>query len=126
MPKKKLNIGILPEELVLPLLGSIRTIERTLNPAFKVVLTCQNCGGWAKTVPSKKKKGQYIGIQCTGEDCGQTIKFEKPLDFRSASMPERLRDMPDSALIYEGYDKPKVSKEWVKEVFEIMMDGLDE
>ena len=94
-----LRIYTLPEVWALPLVAAWRTFEKTINPAFKFVLYCVNCGeANAEIVRSRKAKDAIIGIQCQADDCGQTIKFEVPIDPEAEDFPARLESFPPSAL----------------------------
>lgn len=113
----------MPEDLVQPTVAALRVFERSLNPAFLVVLRCGKCGGYgAQPVASRKKDRAFIGVQCTNDECKRTIKFGRPIDFEEATMPARLKHKPDSAL--EG--KVKAEKRWTKLVFDITLEALDE
>ena len=104
----------------MPFVASWRTFEKTLNPAVRFILSCTNCNQQNMKVISSKKTGKTtIGLQCQTEDCGQTIKFERPLAM-DESMPERFHDYPETALKGEHVSKKgRLDKELAKTVLEL-------
>ena len=104
-----LKVHTLPEEMVLPLVASWRTMEKSLNPVFSIIMKCSSCGklsdingnqGPAFILSKKVKNGLpiLIGIQCKTEDCDMVIKFEKPISPGDESFPQRLQKHPVTAL----------------------------
>lgn len=124
MSKKKLRVWKLPAELSIPYLAAFRLIERSVNPAFDLILRCNNCGGMNNAVVSSvNRKSKKIGIQCSNKNCGQTLKFEEPIDVEAKGFPDRLRKAPESALVPpKGAKKTKPDPEWTDEVFGIVFD----
>ena len=104
-----LKVHTLPKEFTLPLVAAWRTLEKTINPVFKMIMRCSSCGkmsdlnntqGPAFILSKKKKHGMpiIIGIQCKTEGCDMVIKFEEPISTGDESFPARFQKQPATAL----------------------------
>jgi hypothetical protein len=105
-----LRVYTLPEEMVLPFVASWRTMERSINPVFKMVMYCSACqkptssegNQGPQFVLSKKQKNGMpiiIGIQCKTEGCDMVIKFENPISPGDSHFPSRFQKYPPTALV---------------------------
>jgi hypothetical protein len=123
----ELKVYTLPEELVLPLIASWRTMEKAVNPVFQIIMKCSSCGklsdlqltqGPAFVLSKKDKNGMpvLIGIQCKTEDCDMVIKFERPISPGDTTFPQRLKSYPKTALINPDGKGTKTSTKGLEEI----------
>lgn len=123
----ELKVHTLPEEMVLPLIASWRTMEKAINPVFQIIMKCSSCGKLSDIqqtqgphfILSKKTKNGMpvcIGIQCKTEDCDMVIKFEKPISPGDSNFPQRLKAKPGTALTGADGKAKKISTKGLEEI----------
>ena len=122
-----LKVHTLPKELVLPFVAAWRTLEKSLNPVFSMIMRCSSCGkmsdnnhtqGPSFILSKKKKNGMpiIIGLQCMTEDCDMVIKFEEPISPGDNNFPSRLQSFPKTALSEAGGTPGKISTKGLEDI----------
>lgn len=117
----KRTIWTLPANWTMTFLAGWRTLEATLNPAFVFQLVCSKCHKRdVAVVHSAKRDSKLIGLEC--KVCGQTIKFEAPLDSEAADFPERLQKRAASTLEPPSGAKLKTDNMVLEMVTEVLFE----
>jgi len=120
-----LQVYTLNSEWTLTFLAAWRTLEKTINPAMQFLIRCAECKQFSiDVVRSVKDENVVIGLQCQTNNCGVTIKFEKPIDPSADDFPERFRkDRPSSELTAPKGKKAKANKAYYEELTEILLES---